>query len=63
MKHQHQDQEREILAGLVERVRPMLAACLSEAVAEGLASLPFAEVRIAASRDQKALVRCLEGPG
>jgi uroporphyrinogen-III synthase len=50
-------------AGLVERVRPMLAACLSEAVAEGLASLPFAEVRIAASRDQKALVRCLEGPG
>jgi len=41
----------------------MLAACLSDAVAAALGDLPFAAVRIAASRDQKALVRCLEGWG
>lgn len=50
-------------AGLAGSVRPMLAACLSEAVAAALGDLPFAGVRIAASRDQKALVRCLDGPG
>ncbi|MGE3290777.1 MAG: uroporphyrinogen-III synthase [Geminicoccaceae bacterium] len=50
-------------AGLVECVRPMRAACLSEAVAAELKDLPFAAVRIAASRDHKALVRCLDGPG
>jgi uroporphyrinogen-III synthase len=50
-------------ARLIEGVRPMRAACLSEAVAAALGDLPFAAIRIAASRDQKALVRCLDGPG
>lgn len=50
-------------AGLADGVRPMLAACLSPAVAAALRSLPFRSIRIAESRDQKALLRCLEGPG
>jgi uroporphyrinogen-III synthase len=50
-------------AGLAPSVRSMVAACLSAAVAAGLGDLAFAAVRVAASRDQKALVRCLEGPG
>lgn len=50
-------------AGLSHGVRPMLAACLSPAVATELRSLPFRRIRIAESRDQKALLRCLEGPG
>jgi uroporphyrinogen-III synthase len=50
-------------AGLAERTRPMLAACLSDAVAAALGDLPFAAIRVAGSRDQKALVRCLEGWG
>ena len=48
-------------AGLAGQTRTMRAACLSDAVAAGLGDLPFACVRIAASRDQNALVRCLEG--
>ena len=39
----------------------VLAACLSEAVAAELAGLPFGSVRVADARDQKALLRCLEG--
>jgi uroporphyrinogen-III synthase len=48
-------------AGLAGQTRTMRAACLSEAVAASLDDLAFACVRIAPSRDQKALVRCLEG--
>ena len=50
-------------AGLSHGMRPMLAACLSPAVAAELRALPFRRIRIAESRDQKALLRCLEGPG
>ena len=48
-------------AGLAGDLAGTLAACLSEAVAAGLAGLPFKAVRVAASRDQNALLRCLEG--
>lgn len=47
-------------AGLAGAVRRIVAVCLSEAVAAALAPLAFKEVRIAAARDQKALLRCLE---
>jgi uroporphyrinogen-III synthase len=50
-------------AGLADRLGPVLAACLSEAVAGGLAGLRFRAVRVAASRDQTALLRCLDGQG
>ena len=39
----------------------VVAACLSEAVAAELAGLPFRAVRVADARDQKALLRRLEG--
>jgi uroporphyrinogen-III synthase len=45
------------LAGCLTRV---IAACMSEDVAKPLRQLPFGEVRVAAARDQKALLRCLE---
>jgi uroporphyrinogen-III synthase len=50
-------------AGLAQHLSPVLAVCLSEAVAAGLAGLPFRAVRVAAARDQKALLRCLDGGG
>lgn len=45
------------LSGSLERV---VAVCLSEAVAAPLAGLGLRAVRVAASRDQNALLRCLE---
>jgi uroporphyrinogen-III synthase len=45
------------LAGCLARA---IAACMSEAVAEPLRQLPFGDLRVAAARDQKALLRCLE---
>jgi uroporphyrinogen-III synthase len=48
-------------AGLGHALAGTLAACLSRAVAAPLARLPFRSVRIAESRDQNALLRCLEG--
>jgi uroporphyrinogen-III synthase len=50
-------------AGLAGGLRRVVAACLSEAVAAELAGASFAGIRIAATRDQTALLRCLEaGP-
>jgi uroporphyrinogen-III synthase len=51
-----------VRAGLAGMLEPVIAACLSEAVAEPLRSLPFGALRIAAARDQDRLLRCLEGP-
>ena len=48
-------------AGLGARLEGTVAACLSEAVAAELAGLPFAAVRVAEARDQKALLRRLDG--
>ncbi|HEX6016126.1 MAG TPA: uroporphyrinogen-III synthase, partial [Geminicoccaceae bacterium] len=45
------------LAGCLTRA---IAACMSEAVAKPLRQLPFGDLRVAAARDQKALLRCLE---
>jgi uroporphyrinogen-III synthase len=49
-------------AGLAGMLGPVIAACLSEAVAERLRPLRFAALRVAAARDQDQLLRCLEGP-
>jgi uroporphyrinogen-III synthase len=49
-------------AGLRDRLRRVIAACLSEAVAAELAGLTLPEVRIAARPEQMALLRCLDGP-
>lgn len=49
-------------AGLGQSVRGILAACLSPAVAEGLAGLGLAQVRVAATPDGAALLRLLEAP-
>jgi uroporphyrinogen-III synthase len=49
-------------AGLAGKLRPVIAACLSEAVAEPLRPLPFAALRVAAVPDQNHLLRCLEAP-
>jgi uroporphyrinogen-III synthase len=38
-----------------------LAACLSEAVADRVTDLPWRELRVAARRDEAALLACLEG--
>lgn len=48
-------------AGLAGMLGGTLAACLSEAVAAPVARLPLRSVRVATSRDQNALLRCLEG--
>ena len=48
-------------AGLAPRLGGTVAACLSEAVATELAGLPFRAVRVAEARDQKALLRRLDG--
>lgn len=48
-----------IESGLQPVCRNMFAACLSSAVAEAIADLPFAEIRIAASPDQAALIAIL----
>ena len=48
-------------AGLAGDLGGVIAACLSEAVAAELASLPFLALRVAEARDQKALLRRLEG--
>lgn len=49
-------------AGLAASVAPLLAACLSEAVAQAAQILPWRELRVAASRDQRALVDSLDAP-
>ena len=50
-------------AGLAGSLGRVMAVCLSEAVAAELGGASFAAVRIAATRDQRALLRCLEaGP-
>ena len=48
-------------AGLADMLTGTLAACLSDAVAAPLARLPLHSVRVARSRDQNALLRCLDG--
>ena len=48
-------------AGLAPHLAPTVAACLSEAVAAELTGLNFAAVRVAEARDQKALLRRLDG--
>jgi uroporphyrinogen-III synthase len=45
--------------GLEPACRNMIAVCLSPAVAEAIADLPFAEIRIAASPEQAALIAIL----
>lgn len=47
-------------AGLEDRLRPLAAYCLSQAVAEGLAGLPFARVHVAREPSQAALLELLE---
>jgi uroporphyrinogen-III synthase len=47
--------------GLVDKLTETLAVCLSEAIAGPLAGLPFRACRVAPARDQKALLRCLDG--
>ncbi len=49
-------------ADLVRAVRGCVAACLSPAVAEAAAALPWLACRTAAARDQRALLDCLEAP-
>ena len=44
-----------VASGLQARCRPIIAGCLSAAVAEAAAALPFADIRIAATPDQNAL--------
>ena len=48
-------------AGLDRDLADVVAACLSEAVAAELAGLTFGSIRVADARDQKALLRRLEG--
>jgi len=48
-------------AGLEQNCRQLVACCLGAAVAEALAALPFAQVRIAATPDQDALFAVLSG--
>ncbi|MEK0083651.1 uroporphyrinogen-III synthase [Benzoatithermus flavus] len=48
--------------GLAGRLRPVVAVCLSEAVAVPLRTLPFREIRVAAAPDQAVLLGCLEAP-
>jgi uroporphyrinogen-III synthase len=48
-------------AGLARGLAGTVAACLSEAVAAEVAGLPFVAVRVADARDQKALLRRLDG--
>lgn len=48
-------------AGLQRSCRQLVACCLSAAVAEALAPLPFARVRVAATPDQDALFVVLSG--
>jgi uroporphyrinogen-III synthase len=49
-------------AGLAGLLSPVLAACLSEAVAGPLRGLPFREVRAAEAPNQLALLGCLDAP-
>jgi uroporphyrinogen-III synthase len=48
-------------AGLEPGLRQVVAACLSPAVAAEVAGLPLRAVRVAEARDQKALLRRLDG--
>lgn len=48
--------------GLLPCLGPVLAACLSENVAQPLRTLPFREVRVAAAPGQAALLGCLDAP-
>lgn len=47
-------------ADLDRYLRPVAAVCLSEAVAEEVRGLDWRDVRVAAERDQSALLACLE---
>ena len=49
-------------AGLAAHVAPLVAACLSEAVADAARVLPWRQRRVALSRDQTALVDSLDDP-
>lgn len=49
-------------AGLGQGTRRLMAACISDAVAQAAGSLAWRAVRIAVSRDQTALVASLDGP-
>lgn len=46
-------------AGFADRCAGLVACCLSKAVAEAAAALPFAEVRVAARPDQPSLLALL----
>lgn len=48
-------------AGLDGRLAGVIAGCLSESVAAELQGLRFGSIRVAGARDQKALLRRLEG--
>jgi len=48
-------------AGLREACRSLVAVCLSPAVASAAAALPFAELRVAATPEQQALIATLLG--
>jgi uroporphyrinogen-III synthase len=50
-------------AALVEAARGCRAVCLSPAVTEAAAALPWRSCVTAAARDQTALLDCLDGPG
>jgi len=49
-------------AGLGHGTRRLMAACISDAVAQAAGGLAWRTVRVAASRDQTALVASLDGP-
>lgn len=48
-------------AGLELKCRQIIAGCLSRAVADAAAALPFADIRIAETPDQNALITVLIG--
>ncbi|HMR31487.1 MAG TPA: uroporphyrinogen-III synthase [Geminicoccaceae bacterium] len=48
--------------GLARRAEALIVACLSNAVAEAARSLTWRELRVARSRDQRALVDSLDDP-
>ena len=50
-----------VAAGLVPKCRRIVAGCLSPAVAEAAAALPFAEIRTAETPDQASLLSAVIG--
>lgn len=49
--------------GLIDRLDGVMAACLSPAVAAEIEGAASSSVRVAATPDEPALLRCLEAPG